>query len=233
MTEIALEYLEKDSVLHMAMIGPIKSGTADIIYAGQDGVFMREEESGVYMLASSSFDKGKVLIDKVGRQSHVCVYRKDLADYLHEKYRYKKYVANLQAAYIKAEYVELSTGVLDIQPLILTHLDWVHEHYHDHLDYDYLKRRIERGAIYGGCLDDELCGFVGVHADGSMGILKVLEEFRGRGLAAELVGAIVNILIDKEETPFSQIEHDNEASIGLHKKLGFEVSTGLVYRLIG
>ena len=232
MKERALEYLENDHVLHMAMISPIKRGTADIIYTGHDGVFIKDTASDVYMLASCSFDKGKELLDAAEKPSHICVYRKDIADYIYEKYRHKKYVQNLQTAYIKTEYVELSNKTLDIQPLTLAQLDWIHENYSDHLDLEYLKKRIECGAIYGGSLGGELCGFAGIHADGSMGILKVLEKFRGRGLAHELAGFMVNIMLDKGEIPFSQIEYDNEASIGLHRKLGFEVSEGFVYRLI-
>jgi len=232
MKERALEYLGRDNILHMAMISPIKRGTADIIYVGLDGVFIKDIESDVYMLATCSFDKGKKLIDEAGKLSHICVYRKDIADYLYEKYRHKKYVENFQTAYIKAEYVNLGDYALDIQQLTLAQLDWVHENYSDHLSYDYLKKRIECSAIYGGRLNGELCGFAGIHADGSMGILKVLEKFRGQGLASLLVGSLVNVMIDKGEVPFSQIEYDNEASIRLYRKLGFAVSKGLVYRLI-
>ena len=232
MKEKALEYLSRDSVLYMAMISPIKTDSAEIIYAGAEGVFIREAESGVYMLAADSFDKGKKLLDEVVRPAHICVYRKDIADYLYDKYGYRKYVKNLQAAYMKAEYVEITSPDLDIQPLTPEHLGFVHEYYCEHLNRDYLKDRLRRGAIYGGYLQGELCGFAGVHADGSAGILKVIEKFRGQGLAPKLYGAVVNILLDRGGTPFSQIEHDNEASIGLHKKLGFEVSAEAVYRLI-
>lgn len=227
----ALEYLEKNILLHMSIIFSIKRGTADIIYAGCDGVFIKEAESGVYMLALDNFEKGKKLVNEIGKQAHICVYRKDIADYLYEKYGYKKYAKNVQAVYRKTEHVKLNSHALDIQPLTLTHLEWVHK-YFGHLDYDYLKNRIECGAVYGGRFDGKLCGFVGVHAEGAIGILKVLEKFRKQGFSLELVGYMANILLSKGEIPFSQIEFDNAASIGLHKKLGFEISSDTLYRLI-
>jgi len=232
MEEKGLEYLEKDSVLHMAMIAPIKKGNAEIIYADYDGVFMKEMESGVYMIALDDFDKAKELLDKEDKPMHICAYQKNIADYLYEKYDYKKYVENVQAAYMKAEYIEVGHDTLEIQPLTLSQLDWVYENYSDHLSYDYLKKRIECGTLYGGALDGTLCGFVGVHADGSIGIMKVMEKFRGQGLATQLEGSMINIMLDKKEIPFSQIEFDNESSIGLHRKLGLEVSERTLYRLI-
>ena len=232
MREKALEYLERDSILHMAMIAPLKKGSAEIIYADGDGVFMKEMNSGVYMISLDDFDKAKVLLDKMDKPTHICVYQKDVADHLYVKYSYKKYVENVQTAYMKREYVKISDNSLEIHPMRLLQLDLVYENYSDHLSYDYLKGRIECGELYSGMVNGELCGFVGIHADGSIGIMKVLEKFRGKGLATALEGSMINVMLDKGEIPFSQIEFDNGASIGLHKKLGFEISERTLFRLI-
>jgi len=216
----------------MGMISPIKRGTAEIIYAESDGVFIKETKSGVYMLTVSDFDKGKTLVDKIGKPAHICIYQKDIADYFYKKHGYKKCAKNVQAVYTQLDYVEMSSHVLNLEALTLAHLDLVYKHFSDYLKYDYIKRHLLHGAIWGGFLDSELCGFVGIHEEGAIGMIKVLENFRGRGYASELTGCIVNIQLDKREIPFSQIEHDNEASIGLHKKLGFEVSTDVYYRLM-
>jgi len=233
MKEQALRYLERDAVLYMGLISPIKRDTADILYAGQDGVFLRERESGVYMIDVCNLGKGKELLDEIGKPVHICIYKKEIADYLNEKHGYKKYVENVQAAYMKAESVKLSSSGLEMQLLTLEQLEQVHAYYRDHLDYDYLKARILRSAIYGGFLNGELCGFAGMHTEGAIGILMVLEKFRGRGVAQELYGALVNIMLEKGDIPYAQIEYDNDASLGLHRKLGFEVSEGTLYRLIG
>ncbi|MCL2702344.1 MAG: GNAT family N-acetyltransferase [Defluviitaleaceae bacterium] len=60
----------------------------------------------------------------------------------------------------------------------------------------------------------------------------VLDKYTRRGFALELLGYIVNVLLCKREVPYSQIEFNNEASVGLHKKLGFEISADKLYRLI-
>jgi ribosomal protein S18 acetylase RimI-like enzyme len=230
MKQKALEYLERNSVLYMGMIFPIKRGSVDIIYAEKDGVFIKDAESGVYMLASDNFVKSKELLDAAGRQAHICFYQKATADYYHKKFKHKKYAINIQAVYTKTEYVELRSHDLDIRPLTRSHLDWVHDQNgHDH---EYLIERLESGMIFGGYLRDELRGSVGVHRDGSIGMLAVPSEFRGRGHAFELEGYMVNTLLGREHMPFSQIEYNNDASIGLHKKLGFAISSDTIYRLI-
>lgn len=230
MKENGLKFLERDHVLHMSMIFPIIRGTADILYAGQDGVFLRETESNVYMINVEDFSVAKKLVDKVGKQAQICVYQKDTADYLHEKHCHKKYVKNVQAVYRKPKCV-MNTRLLDIQPLNLSHLNLVHKHF-DYLEYNYLQSRLECGAIFGGVLNGEFFGFIGTHAEGAMGILKVIEKFRGQGLALELGSFMVNNLIGRGEVPYSQIEYDNEASIVMHKKLGFDISSDTIYRLI-
>ena len=231
MEEKALNYLEKNNLFHMSMIFPIKRGSADIIYAGKDGVFFRERESGAYMLSCINIDKGIELMDTAGRQDLICVFQKDIAHYLNKKYNYKKCMENFQAVYTKKEPIDITARNLNIQALNLTHLDLIYKYYHDDVNYDYLKRRLCAGAIYGGFLNGELCGFAGTHEEGSIGILKVLENFRRRGFALELESYMMNIFIERGDIPFAQVKPDNEASIRLHKKLGFELSEDCLYWL--
>lgn len=227
----ALEYLEKNALFHMGMIFPIKRGSADIIYAGSDGAFMRERKSGAYMLSSDSFSKAKELVDKEKRHDLFCVFQKDAAEYLLQKHNYEKCMENHQAVYMSKEPVAVKSTELNILPLALSHLDTVYAHYHDDVDYDYLSRRLEEGAIYGGFLDDELCGFAGTHEEGSIGILKVFEKFRRRGFAEALEGFMVNQFLAKGLTPFAQVKPDNGASLTLHEKLGFRLSKDKLYWL--
>ncbi|MCL2564563.1 MAG: GNAT family N-acetyltransferase [Defluviitaleaceae bacterium] len=231
MKEKALKYLEKNSLFHMSMIFPIKRGTADIFYAKDDGVFFRETESNAYMLSITDFNKGRELFDKAGRQNLVCVFQKDIAVYLHKKHNYRKCMENFQAVYTKKVPIKIEQRRLDIQPLNLSHLDLVYEHYHDDVDYDYLKRRLSTSAIYGSFINDELCGFAGTHEEGSIGILKVLEKFRRQGFALELESYMVNIFLERGDIPFAQVNPPNTASIALHKKIGFELSADCLYWL--
>lgn len=231
MEEKALEYLELNRLFHIGMIFPIKRGSADIIYADDDGVFIIDIASEAHMLSFDNIEKAIELLDTAGRQDLVCVYQKELADYLQKRYGYTKRLENFQAVYTKKEPVEIPPTELEIRPLTPDYLDIIYEHYHDDVGYEYLRRRLEHGAIYGGFADGELCGFAGTHEEGSVGILRVFEKFRRRGFAEVLEGHVVNIVLERGEIPFTQVDPDNEASIRLQKKLGFEISKEMLYWL--
>lgn len=231
MEEKALEYLERNSLFHTGMIFVIKRRSADIIHADEDGVFMKDISSGAYMLSFGNLDKAIDLLDSIGRQDLFCVYQKELSDYLQIKHNYKKRAENFQTAYTKQKPVEISAAELEIKPLTLEHLNIIYEHYSYYVSYDYLKRRLECSAIYGGFAEGELCGFVGTHEEGAIGILKVLEKFRRRGFAEALEGYMINTVLDRGEVPFVQVDPDNESSIKLQRKLGLEISKEMLYWL--
>jgi ribosomal protein S18 acetylase RimI-like enzyme len=107
--------------------------------------------------------------------------------------------------------------------------DEIYNHYHEEADYAYIKSRIAKGKIFGGFINGELCGFIGTHEEGSIGILMVLPQYRHRGFAEELICYMINNILDKGQIPYSQISIDNEISIKLHKKLSFEISTDILY----
>jgi GNAT superfamily N-acetyltransferase len=223
--------LEENRLFHVGMIFPVMRGTADIIYAGNDGVFLREMESGAYMLSVKCAEKGKELLDAVGQQKLFCLFQESMADYMMGKHGYYKRLTCLQAVYEGNEPI-LMAGALDIRQLGISDADCVFEHYHDYFDYDYIKHRLERGAIYGGFLDGELCGFVGTHEEGGIGILEVLGKYRKRGFGAELLSFITNQILRSKQIPFSQIVSGNEGSLRLHERLGFTISKEKLYWLL-
>jgi len=231
MEKKALEYLERNDLFHMGMIFPIKRGSAEIFYAGDDGVFMQDKASGALMLSFCDLEKGIWFLDSIGRVELICIYQQELAEYFQSKYNYDKYEENFQAVYMKSEPVKVSSEELEIRTLGVDSLDLIYEHYNHHVSYDYLSRRLECGAIYGGYCDGEFCGFAGTHEEGAVGILKVLDEFRRRGFAEALEAHVINAVLANGEVPFVQVSPDNEASIGLQRKLGLEVSREALYWL--
>ena len=226
----ALKYLTRDKLKYMGIIFPILRNTVEFIYSEKDGVFIRDVISNVYMLALDNFEKSRKLLDSVSKINHICLYNKDIAEYYHEKFVHKKYAINIQAVYKGLKKVNLNSPILNIKPLTIEQLNWLH--IHNGHDLNYLAKRLEAGAIYGGYINNDICCSIGIHADGSIGMLVVLKNYRRQGYAIELERYLINTLIDRGHTPFSQIEYDNIASICLHKKLGFEISKDMLYRLI-
>ncbi len=83
---------------------------------------------------------------------------------------------------------------------------------------------LAKGQILGGFdLDNQLIGFIGEHPDGALGMLEVFPRARRRGYGSALLAAKANEHLAKGWTPFSQVMAANDASLALHKAVGFEV----------
>lgn len=81
----------------------------------------------------------------------------------------------------------------------------------------------------GAYLDGEFVGYIGVHGEGSMGILYVFPTYRRRGYAEALYATLINRQLEKGRLPFAQILEDNEQSVALQRKMGLRISDGRVY----
>lgn len=85
--------------------------------------------------------------------------------------------------------------------------------------------------VYGSDTQEpgELAGFIGMHNEGSLGMLEVLPPFRRQGVAAALEADAVNRLLQKGFTPYAHIIEGNGASIQLQEKLGLCFAREKVY----
>lgn len=121
-----------------------------------------------------------------------------------------------------------ATSALEIRPLTPGHADLVIAHY-SHPEYfsrEEVVRRLAAGTIDGGYLDGELVGFIGMHAEGSMGMLEVFPGWRRRGVALALEAAKVASGLAAGHVPWAQVFPENRASIALQRRLGMAFDTG-------
>nr|WP_296472737.1 GNAT family N-acetyltransferase [uncultured Acetatifactor sp.] len=75
--------------------------------------------------------------------------------------------------------------------------------------------------MYGAFLEGRQVGFVGIHDEGSLGMLFVEEPFRGRGIGASLEAYVVNHMLEKGWTPYGHVAAGNASSERLQERLGF------------
>ena len=93
----------------------------------------------------------------------------------------------------------------------------------------YLRERLAKGEIFGAFLEGRLAGFIGLHEEGSMGMLWVDEDCRRQGIGASLEAWLINRLLERGETPYGQIEAGNLGSIRLQERLGLYLAEGYVW----
>ena len=113
---------------------------------------------------------------------------------------------------------------VELRILDESHTDLVFEHYHMAPDRDYVAERLAAGAMTGAFLDGVLAGFIGIHEEGSIGMLEVLPPYRRRGYGEVLLRAAVRLAMKQKKYPFGQIFDGNTASLALQRKMGMTVS---------
>ncbi len=111
----------------------------------------------------------------------------------------------------------------DIRVLTAAYEGQILEHYAhpEYLEPGELASALEQGRVLGGFEEGRLCGFVGEHAEGSIGLLEVFEGSRRRGWGQALLSAKVAQQLDEGLTPWAEVWSENEASRALMEKVGF------------
>lgn len=130
---------------------------------------------------------------------------------------------------------ERQEGWPQMRKLDIRHLDVVAESY-DGMEASeetraYLKERIEKGWMFGAFYEEELAGFVGMHTEGSIGMLTVLPQYRGRKLGKALETYAINMSLEHGFTPYGQVKEGNETSLHLQESLGLCFSKTQIYWL--
>lgn len=96
-------------------------------------------------------------------------------------------------------------------------------------DAEHMEETIRAGLMFGVELDGELAAFVGMHWEGSVGMLEVLPKFRRRGIGTELESYMHNMHIDRGWVPYGQVYTDNAASLGMQGKFGLDRSSDYIW----
>lgn len=244
--EACLGVLRREKLHHTDMTELIARGQAELICADGADICLYDKNSGAYFHTAESVPKGlaalAALCEHAGER---CVQEILLAlhqDFMAEEAR-RQYEAEVlmecrQAVYTGNVKLPVSglirsgegaeEGLPAIRPLGPEHLSCVAEHY-DSVDREYLDDQIRREQMWGAFDGEELLGVAGIHKEGSIGMLTVFPEHRGKRLGKALETFVVNGILECGFTPYCQIEEGNEISMRLQKSLGLYFSGEKLY----
>lgn len=220
----ARSYLAREPLLYIDMLESIGCGSARLISVSDFGVLLFNSACGAYMMSAQSGETAAKMLESVSFAELFVAHQTFYIEAVQIKLSLAQKMVCLQAAYFREEPLSPPPCPAQIAPLGEVHLPFVMENYSHAESAEYQMERIRSGAMLGAFINGEPAGFVGLHSEGSIGMLEVLPQFRRLGVAQALMVHTVNRLLKEGKTPFSQIEEHNAASLALHEKLGFEIS---------
>ena len=208
----AREYLERDPLLYMDMLGPLDRGMVEVVSLREDGLLLYNGPGEAFMLAADSLEAGKALCAGVEAMEIATAHDGETGAFLRDRYHLPDLRGCTQAAYLEKEPLPVPPG-----------------NYHSFTHPEYIHKRIAAGGMHGAFQKGELRRFIGMHSEGSVGMLEVLPQHRRKGAATALMAFMTGFCLERGWVPFSQIFHGNEASLALHRRLGWALSQRPLY----
>ncbi len=224
----ALNYLQQDALLHIDMLEAIRRDKMDILGASPKGVLLYHTASEVYMMSAQEQETAHRMLALIKSAELFVAHQPFYIPLAEKMLGLKASLACVQAAYLKKEPVAMQYEGVHIERLDERHLKFVQDWYSHKLDDSYLLERLNAGILYGAYVAGELAGFIGEHAEGSIGMLEILPQFRRRGLGEKLEAYKTNAHLAAGFVPFGQIVVGNTPSLELQKKLGYTISENTI-----
>ena len=232
MISAAIQYLSANLVSHTDMIEPIRRGTAEMLSFGKNGVLLLEKRSGAYMIAADTAKDGISLLSLIISPKLMSIHQRDTAYEAARRFGLTVTMECYNAVWMRQFPPTTPGNAFDIRVLTQEHAQFVMEAYsHPGIGSGYINGRIAAGEMFGAFSGNELAGFIGLHEEGSMGMLEVARKFRRQGAGTCLIANLCAWLIKHGRTPYSQFTADNLPSRNLHEHMGFQISNNLVYWL--
>lgn len=223
--------LDNDQVLYADIIECLRKKES-IIYEDEHAICVQDHYSQMLYCASETPYSATKLVEAMPNDFSMIVAHDLYTDkMIQQRFHISCTLECYHTMYTKKEkpMVTLPKGY-EITMLDASHLKEIMALYsmEDCNQEDYLMDCLNDGMA-GVFYQDDLCGFMGVHEQSSMGILEIKPKYRRIGLAIALIHYVVGMQMDKGRIPYGEIVKDNIASIKLQEKAGLKVSKALTY----
>ena len=226
------EFLLTDIPRYCGMINCIKRGSAQILAHSERGVYMRESYSGIFFLAAADEEEAARLTAArplaIGDQCEV--FTAETAGYMQKTYPRAAYTECRQYVYLGAE-PPVYEKRLDMRPAEYEDLPFVMRHYHL-VEEDMLELAVKRKELFIARTGNVKVGFIGVHAEGCMGMLFVMPRFRRCGYGREMELFMTGEMMRAGLYPYGQVFVTNKASLELQKTTDYEKAQCEMYWFI-
>lgn len=222
-TEKLIEKLRSDPVRNSSIIGFIKNNSISLILEEGNSVLVKGKSDHDWIYISSK-DKNE-LIKLLLKLNFKEIYFASLEDWMVLIITAER---NVEWKLTTCRYFLPDSFVVPENRIEASNLSendadyvWENSNYKQFLDVEYLKQRIGISLSAGIFVENKLAAWAITHDDGAIGALHVLDEFRKKGYASEVVINLVHKIRNIGMIPIAQIEEKNKPAIRLFEKLGF------------
>ena len=219
-TRAAIEYLQQEPLWHMDMLEALRRGRGEVIFfEGRTVLIKRNDEPESYLLTSEGPDAAEAAFKGVPAPWCVMSRGPGVTERMEARFGLARVLTCTNVAYLKKERLAWDCPGLVIRPFREEELPAFTAHY-TREDEDQAREHIRRGELFAAEYQGQLAGFMGLHADGSMGLLQVFPEYRKLGIGRAIEIYSINFCLDRGWIPYGQVRVDNEGSFSLQAHLG-------------
>ncbi len=213
-----IKRLTKKKRENIHMMELLHRGLGEVVYEKNMDILLKFEE--LYMLHAADESGARELLGKVPEGAMVITTQEFIRDLLENEFGKTGFCKCSQAVCTRKE--ALPVQYKNIRQLDITYLEYIMENYNS--SEEHVKERLNAGVMYGAFDGEKIIGFIGMHNEGSMGMLFVEEEYRKKGIGASLESYLINLQISNGYTPYCHIIEGNDKSMALQDKLGLYVA---------
>ena len=223
--------IEKDLALHVDFLESLRMGDARILHDSEGALLVQLISWPLYLIAAVDPDEGKQLIDGLvpeeDGETMIVARGEQVVDYANHC-GFQTVSPCVQVLYEQKEPIPVETELVIRHP-DRTDYDKIIESYTLPISEEEVLASIEEPEFSSGYLDGKMVGYIGLHPEGSIGMLHIFDEYRGKGYGETLVKYMINRQLAAGAYPYGQVFIDNEASLAMQRKLGMTFSKDYIY----
>lgn len=219
-------FWKNNKLQNIMIIDYIRRG-GKILAENKGAILVEDKESQVMCLSAINKDCGKEVLTVKSSYEYLVLSQPLMLEYVQDKYNLTYARACYQGVYTSLTPLPL-TGSLNISLANDAEIEIIMQTY-QFADIDELNAARNRNMLFAAHSNGQFCGYIGEHGEGSMGMLHIFPQFRGKGYAAELESFLINKKLSDGAAPYCHIIDDNIASLNLQRKIGLDIAPEKIY----
>lgn len=225
MKDEVINYLKQDYLNNLDLIYALEH-EAEIIHFSKDGIMLKYND--IYMLSIKDIHLATQLLNDLNDCQMITIHNDRYQELIKERFGLTQEIVAYQYGYLKNDVTVIDVPKIQIKYIGIEYYDFIKQNYSTFIDEDYLLKRVQANVFIGAFDDDKIVGFAGIHEEGSIGFVEVIEAYRRKKIASMLETYMIDRLLKEKKVVYLQVDIDNLASMKMHEKLGYLRSSEII-----